>query len=68
MAKARLESLQQKEKQYRDLMSKLSGNSEKRLVLRLMQYILSNGIKRHVHSLNVLMKSDHSFITKLDFK
>jgi hypothetical protein len=30
MAKARLESLQQKEKQYRDLMSKLSGNSEKR--------------------------------------
>jgi hypothetical protein len=33
MAKARLESLQQKEKQYRDLMSKLSGNSEKRLLL-----------------------------------
>ncbi|CAF0773701.1 unnamed protein product [Adineta ricciae] len=31
MAKARLESLQQKEKQYRDLMSKLSGNSEKRI-------------------------------------
>jgi hypothetical protein len=30
MAKARLESLQQKEKQYRDLMSKLSGNGEKR--------------------------------------
>jgi hypothetical protein len=30
MAKARLESLQQKEKQYRDLMIKLSGNSEKR--------------------------------------
>lgn len=29
-AKARLESLQQKEKQYRELMSKLSGNSEKR--------------------------------------
>ncbi|CAF5172586.1 unnamed protein product, partial [Rotaria magnacalcarata] len=42
MAKARLESLQQKEKQYRDLMSKLSGNSE----------------KRYVHSLNVLVKSD----------
>lgn len=32
MAKTRLESLQQKEKQYRDLMSKLSGNSEKRYV------------------------------------
>ncbi|UJR25871.1 hypothetical protein I4U23_007221 [Adineta vaga] len=31
MAKTRLESLQQKEKQYRDLMSKLSGNSEKRI-------------------------------------
>jgi cysteinyl-tRNA synthetase len=30
MAKARLESLQQKEKQYRELMNKLSGNSEKR--------------------------------------
>ncbi|CAF4247097.1 unnamed protein product, partial [Rotaria sp. Silwood2] len=29
MAKARLESLQQKEKQYRELMNKLSGNSEK---------------------------------------
>lgn len=32
MAKTRLESLQQKEKQYRYLMSKLSGNSEKRYV------------------------------------
>jgi len=30
MAKTRLESLQQKEKQYRELMSKLSGNTEKR--------------------------------------
>ncbi|CAF0800873.1 unnamed protein product [Rotaria sp. Silwood1] len=31
MAKARLESLQQKEKQYREVMNKLSGNSEKRI-------------------------------------
>ncbi|CAF0855487.1 unnamed protein product [Rotaria sordida] len=31
MARARLESLQQKEKQYRELMNKLSGNSEKRI-------------------------------------
>ncbi|CAF0939041.1 unnamed protein product [Rotaria sordida] len=31
MAKARLDSLQQKEKQYRELMIKLSGNSEKRI-------------------------------------
>ena len=31
MAKTRLDSLQQKEKQYRELMTKLSGNSEKRI-------------------------------------
>ncbi len=30
MAKAHLDSLQQKEKQYRELMIKLTGNSEKR--------------------------------------
>ena len=31
-AKARLDSLQQKEKQYRELMIKLTGNTEKRCV------------------------------------
>jgi hypothetical protein len=41
MAKARLESLQQKEKQYRDLMNKLSGNGEKRYVTILTVYLRS---------------------------
>jgi hypothetical protein len=36
MAKARLDSLQQKEKQYRELMIKLTGNTEKRYTLRLI--------------------------------
>ena len=36
MAKAHLDSLQQKEKQYRELMIKLTGNSEKRYIRREM--------------------------------
>jgi hypothetical protein len=47
MAKARLDSLQQKQKQYRELMIKLTGNTEKRYALidivdSYFSYLLSN--------------------------
>jgi hypothetical protein len=37
MAKAHLDALQQKAKQYRELMIKLSGNSEKRYISSLLK-------------------------------
>jgi ribosomal silencing factor RsfS len=42
MAKARLDSLQQKQKQYRELMIKLTGNTEKRYVLTdIVDFLIS---------------------------